>query len=160
MDLVWILFWAMKTLSSYIILVGIFYQLLIHFFSFSTNIYLTIDNIIITTHLIMMFLPYIFHIINFYFEFINPSWILNRKQQPHQKHFKRYRKQFYQQKIKIRKFLPTNSQLLENTDELTRPITNKLPDNWDGLFKNNCELPPEEFQLSIGKQQKTPTECS
>ena len=37
---------------------------------------------ITTIHLIMMFLPYIFHIINCYFKFINPSWLLNNKQQP------------------------------------------------------------------------------
>ena len=62
--------------------------------------------------------------------------------------------------MKIRKFLPTNNQLLEKTDEATRPITNKLLDNWGNLFKNHRELPPKEFQFSIGKQWKTPTECS
>ena len=115
---------------------------------------------IITTHLIMMFLPSIVNIINYYFEFINPPWLLNRKQQPRQDLLKRYRKQLYRQKIKIRKFFPTSNQLLENTDEATRPITNKLPDNWDELFKNHRELPPKEFQFSIRKQWKTPTDCS
>ena len=77
-----IIFCAMKALGSYIILVGIFYELLIQTFRFSRNIYLTINNMIITTHLIMMFLPSIVHILNFYFEFINTSWLLNSKQQP------------------------------------------------------------------------------
>ena len=39
-------------------------------------------------------------------------------------------------------------------------ITKKLPDNWYDLFKNHCELPPEEFQFIIGKQWKTPTDSS
>ena len=73
---------------------------------------------------------------------------------------KRYRKQFYRQKIKTRRFFPINNQLLEKTDEASRPIKNKLPDNWDDIFKTHRELPPKEFQLSIGKQCKTPTECS
>ena len=106
----------------------------------------------------MVFLPYIVHILKLCFEFINPSWLLNRKQQPNQNLLKRYRKQFYQQKIKIRKFFPTKNQLLEKTNEETRPITNKLPDNWDNLFKNNREMPPKEFQFSIGIQCKTPTD--
>ena len=62
--------------------------------------------------------------------------------------------------MKIRNFSPINKQLLEKTDEATRPITNKLPDNWDGIFKNHHELPPNEFQFRIGKQWKTPTDCS
>ena len=95
-----ILFCAMKTPGSYIILVGIFYQLLTQTFSFSRNIYLTIDNMIITIHLIMMLLPFIVHILNCYFEFINPSWLRNRKGQPCQFFFKRYRKQLYRRKIK------------------------------------------------------------
>ena len=37
----------------------------------------------------------------------------------------------------------------------TARITNKIPDSWDNIFKDHCELPPEEFQLSIGKQCKT-----
>ena len=138
MALGWILFCAMKTLGSYIILVGIFYQLLIQNFSFSRNIYLTINNMIITTHLIMMFLPSIVHIINFYFGFINLSWILNSKQQPRQNLLNIYRKQLYRLKIKIRRFFPTNNQVLEKNDEATRPKTNKLPDNWDNLFRNYC----------------------
>ena len=137
-----------------------FYQLLIQTFSFSHNIYLTINNMIFTTHLIMMFLTSIAHIVNCYFEFINPSWILNSKRQPCQNLLKRYIKKFYRQKIKIRKFFPTNNQLLENTDEATRPITNKLPDNWDDLFRNHRELPPKDFQFRIGKQWKTSTYCS
>ena len=95
-----ILFCEMKTLVSYIILVGIFYQLLIQTFSFSCNIYRTIDNMIITTHLIMIFLPSIVQIINCYFEFINPSWLINRKPQPRRFFLKRYRKKFYQREIK------------------------------------------------------------
>ena len=39
-------------------------------------------------------------------------------------------------------------------------ITNKLPDNWNELFKNNRELPSEEFQFKIGKQWNEPTDCS
>ena len=135
MALGWILLCAMKTLCSYIILMGIFYQLLIQTFSFSSSIYLTIDNMIIKNHMFMIFLTSIVHIINCYFEFINPSWLLNSKQQPFQNLFKRYRKQFYRQKIKTRKFFPTNNKLLEKTVETTRKITNKIPDNWDDLFK-------------------------
>ena len=73
---------------------------------------------------------------------------------------KRYRNQFYQQKIRIGKFFPTNNQLLENTDEATQPITNKLPDIWDDIFKDHRELPPKEFQFILVKQWKTPTDCS
>ena len=73
---------------------------------------------------------------------------------------KRYRKQLYLQEIKIRNFFPTNNQLLERIDAATRPITNKLPDNCDNLLKNHCELPPKELQSSMGKQWKTPTDCS
>ena len=73
MDLGWIIFCAMKTQGSYIILVKIFYQLLIQTFIFSRNIYLTINNMITTTHLIIIFLPSIVHILNLYFAFINPS---------------------------------------------------------------------------------------
>ena len=62
--------------------------------------------------------------------------------------------------MKIRKLFPTNNQLLEKNNEATLPITNKLPDNWDDLFKNYCDLPPKEFQLRIRKQCKTPTDCS
>ena len=42
----------------------------------------------------------------------------------------------------------------------TARLTNKLPDNWDDLFKNHRELPLEEFQFSIGKQWKIPTDRS
>ena len=73
---------------------------------------------------------------------------------------KRCREKFYRQKINIRKFFPTNNQLFENTDEATRPITNKLLDNWGNLFKNHRELPPKEFQFSIGKQWKNLIDCS
>ena len=140
MALGWILYCAMKTLGSYILLVEIFYQLLIQTLSFSRNIYLTIDNMIIITHLIMIFLTSIVHIQNHCFEFINPHWLLNNKGRSCQNMLKIYRKQLYQQKLKIRKFFPTNNQLLEKTDEATRPKTNKLSDNWDDLFKNivNC----------------------
>ena len=58
------------------------------------------------------------------------------------------------------KFFPTNNRLLEKTDEATCPITKKLPENWDYLFKNHCELPSKEFQFSIGKKWKTPTDSS
>ena len=44
--------------------------------------------------------------------------------------------------------------MLEKTNEATHPITNKLPDNWDDIFKNHHELPPEEFQFSIGNYEK------
>ena len=73
---------------------------------------------------------------------------------------KRYIKQFYRRKIKVRKFFPTNNQLLEKKDEETHPIRNKLSENWDDIFKNHRELPPKEFQFSIGKQWKTLTDCS
>ena len=45
-------------------------------------------------------------------------------------------------------------------DEATHPIPNKLPENWENLFKNHPKLPPKEFQFSIGKQWKTLTDCS
>ena len=150
----------METPGSYIIIVGIFYQLLIQTFSFSRNIYLTIDNMIITTHLVMVFLSFIVHIINCYFKFINQSWTINSKQQPFQNLLKRYRKQLHRQKIKTRKFFPTKNQLLEKTDEATRPTTNKLSDNWDNIVKNHRELPSKKFQFSKVKQWKTLTDCS
>ena len=127
MALGWIIFCAMKTLVIYIILVGIFYQLLIKTFILSSNIYLTMDKMIITTHFIMMLLPSIAHIINCYLKFINPSWLLNSKRQPRQNLLTRYRKQYYRRKIKIRMFFPTNNKLLENTYEATRPMTTRHP---------------------------------
>ena len=135
MALGWIIVCAMKTLGSYVILVGIFYQLLIQTFIFSSNIYLTINNMIITTHLIMIFLPPIVHIINFYFEFINLSWLLNSKRKPRQNLLKRYRKKFYQQKIKIRRFFPTNNQLLETTDEATCTMTTRYLKSIDTFYQ-------------------------
>ena len=39
-------------------------------------------------------------------------------------------------------------------------ITKKLPENWDGIFKNHRELPPEEYHFSIGKQWKNLTDRS
>ena len=39
-------------------------------------------------------------------------------------------------------------------------IKKKLPDNWEDIFNDHRELLPEEFQFSIGKQWKTPTDCS
>ena len=42
----------------------------------------------------------------------------------------------------------------------TTRITNKLPDNWDDIFKNHQQLPPEEFDFRIGKLCKTPTDLS
>ena len=59
------------------------------------------------------------------FEFINPSQLLNSKQQTCQILFKRYRNQLYRQKIKIRKFFPTNNKLIENTDKVTHPMTKR-----------------------------------
>ena len=47
--------------------------------------------------------------------------------------------------MKTSKFLQTKYQLLEKANETTRPITNKLPYNWDDLFKKNRELPPKEL---------------
>ena len=35
-------------------------------------------------------------------------------------------------------------------------ISKKLPDNWDNLFNNHHELPPEEFQFIIGKKMENP----
>ena len=138
MALGWIIFCAMKTLGSYIIILGIFYQLLIQTFSFPSNIYITIKIMITTTHLIMMFLPSIFHIINCYFKFINPSWLLNRKRQPRRNSLKRYRNQLYRQKIIISKFFSTNNQLLENTDEATHPMTTQHPEINRYLLSNLC----------------------
>ena len=145
MALGWILFWAMKKLGSYSILVGIFYQLLIHIFSFSHNIYFPIDNMIITICLIRIFLPSIVHILNCYFEFIKPSWLLNSKLKPRQNVLESYRNQFYQQKIKIIKFIPTNNQLLEKTDIATCPMTKGHPEiNWDLLSFFCCHLSPKK----------------
>ena len=39
-------------------------------------------------------------------------------------------------------------------------ITNKLRKNWDNLFNKHHELTSEEFQFSVGKQWKTPTDRS
>ena len=128
MALGWIIFCAMKTLISYIILVRIFYQLLIQTFSFSSNIYLTIESMITTNQFIIMFLPSIVYILKSYFEFINPSWLLSRKRQPRQKLLKIYRKQFYWRKIKTRNSFPTNNQLLEKTNEAARPTTARHPE--------------------------------
>ena len=76
---------------------------------------------IIKNHLIIMFLPSIVNILNFYFEFINPYWLINNKQQPHQNLLKRYRKQLYQQKIKTRKFFPKKINCLKRPmRQLTR----------------------------------------
>ena len=50
--------------------------------------------------------------------------------------------------------------MLENTDEATCPITNKLPDKWDSIFKNRRELPPQEFQFSIRKRWISKNDCS
>ena len=145
MDLLWILFCAMKTLGSYIILVGIFYQLLIQLFIFYRNIYLPTDNMITTFHLIMIFLTSIFNILNCYFKFINPSQLLNTKQKPLQNLLKRYRKRLYQQKIKIRKFIPTNNQLLEKTDKANRPMTKRHPEINRYLLSNlRCYIAPKK----------------
>ena len=65
----------MKTLGSYIILMGMFYQLSM-FLRFSRNIYLPINNMIIKIHLIMLLIPSMVQIITCYFEFINRSWLL------------------------------------------------------------------------------------
>ena len=140
MSLGWITFCTMKTLSSYIILMEIFYQLLIKRFSFSRNIYLTINNMIVTNNFIMMFLPCTAHSLNCYFEFINPSCLLNNKPQFRQFVLKRDRKQLYRKKIKSSKFFTTNNQQIENIDEVTHPITTKLQENWYYLFKNNREM--------------------
>ena len=37
----------------------------------------------------------------------------------------------------------------------TSSIPKKLADNWEYIFKKQCELPPEEFKFSIEKQWKT-----
>ena len=147
MYLGWILFCAMKTLGSYIIPVGIFYQLLIKKISFSCNIYLTIDNMIITTHVIMMLYPSIFHNLNCYFESIKISWLLNSNRQPCQNLLKKYRKQLYRQKIKISKFFQTNNQLLEKTDETTCPMTTQHPEiNRNFLSNLRCHLDPKKHR--------------
>ena len=74
------------------------YQLLIQIFSFYHNIYYAINNKIIGIHVIMFLVPSIVLVIICYFGFINPSWIISSKQQPHINLFKRYRKQLYWQK--------------------------------------------------------------
>ena len=64
-------------------------------------------------------------------------------------------------KIKTGYISPQSHIIFENYFTITTArITNKLPDNWDDLFKNHRELPPEEFQFSIGKQWKNPTDHS
>ena len=137
----------MKSLGNYVILVWIFYQLLTQTFSFSSNIYLTINNMIITTHLIMLSLPSIVHIINCYFEFITPSWLLNSKRQPRQNLLKRYKKKFYWRKIVIMKFFPTNNQLLEKTDEATCPVKTRYLEIDQYLLSNlRCYLAPKKYR--------------
>ena len=93
-------FFTMKTLGSYVILVGIFYELLLQLFSFSRNIHLFIDNMIVATHLIVLFLPSIVHTLNFYFEFVNFALVFNSKRQPCRNLLKKYIKRLYWQKIK------------------------------------------------------------
>ena len=145
MALVWILFFTIKTLGSYIIPVEIFYQLLIQMFSFLAKIYLPIDNTIITIHLIMLLLPSIFHIQNWYFDLIKSPWLLNSKQQPHQFSLKRYRERFYRRRIKIRKFIPTNNQTLEKTNKAICPMKKRHPEiNWDLLSNLHCYLDPKK----------------
>ena len=74
---------------------------------------------------------------------------------------KRYRRQFYQWKIKISKFFPKNNQLLENPYEATCPITNEILDNSEYFFKNHREVPPKKSQFSIRKKKtEKPTDCS
>ena len=114
-------------------------------FSFSSNIYLPIKNMIITIHLVVLFLPSIIHILNWYFEFINPSWLINSKQKPCKTLLKRYRKWLYWQKIWNRKFSPANNQLLEKTDKANLPMTKWHPKiNWDLLSKVCCYLAPKK----------------
>ena len=150
MPLGWIIFCTMKALGRCIILVGIFYQLLIQFYTFSHKIYLPIDNIIIKSHLIMLCLLSIFHILHWYFEFVNSPWILNCKQQPRQKLLNRYRKQFYWEKLKIRWFRSTNNQLIEKTDEATCPMTKRHPEINQDLFSNlYCYLAPKKYWRKI-----------
>ena len=100
---------------------------------------------IITTHFIIMFLPSIVYIINFYFEFIKPSWLLNSKRQPRQNLLKINRNKLYRRKIKTRKFFPTDNKLIENTDETTRPMTTRnLEINQDLLSNLRCYLAPKK----------------
>ena len=146
MALGWIIFCTMKTLGSYIILVVIFYQILIQMFCFSRKIYLPIDNMIITIHFLVIFLPYIVHIINSYFKFINSPWLLNIKQQPRQNLLKKYRKRLYWKKLKIKKFSPTNNQLLEKTDKANCLMTKQHPETNQYLLSNlRCYLAPKKY---------------
>ena len=89
------------------------YQLLIQKFSFSSNIYLAIKNMIITTLLIMMLLISIVHILNFCFEFINPSWLLNSKRQTNETSYQVYEDILLQRNIGEKQVLtPTLSKFL------------------------------------------------
>ena len=138
MALGWTIFFTMKTLGSYVILVVIFYQLLQQIFGFNWKIHLLIDNITITIHVIMLCLPYIAHILNWYFKFIKSLLIFNSKQQPRQNLLKKSRKRFYRQKIKIRYFSPTKYHLLENTNKWTHPTTKQHSEINQNLLSNLC----------------------
>ena len=143
----WIIFCTMKTIGSYVILVQIFYQILLQFSSFSHKIHISINKQIITINLIVLFWPSVDHSLNWYFELIKSPLILNSKRRPHQNVLKKYRKWFYQQNIKIRKFCPTNNQLLEKIEEYTRPMTKWYPEVNKYLLSNFiCYLAPKKHR--------------
>ena len=126
---------------------GNIYQLLIQTFSSSLNMYFPINSMIIIFQLIMLFLPSIVHILNFYFDFINQSWLLNSKWRPRQILLNRYRKWLYWRKIQIRKLWPTNNQMLENTNKATRSMTKQHPKiNWYLLSNLSCFLAPNNHR--------------
>ena len=126
---------------------GNIYQLLIQTFSSSLNMYFPINSMIIIFQLIMLFLPSIVHILNFYFDFINQSWLLNSKWRPRQILLNRYRKWLYWRKIQIRKLWPTNNQMLENTNKATRSMTKQHPKiNWYLLSNLRCFLAPKNHR--------------
>ena len=91
-----------------------------------------------------MFLPSIVPIINYYFEFINPSWysIANDNLA---KCFWRDTENNSLTKNKIRRFFPTNNKLLKNTNEATRTMTKRHKKfNWDLLSNLCCYLAPKK----------------
>ena len=149
MELGWIIFCTMKTIGNYVILVGTFYQLLLQIFSFSLKIHPPIENMIIKIYSIMLFLPSIVKILNFYFKFINSPLIFNSKWQPH-RIFWKYRKWFYRWNLKIRSFSPTDNQLLENNDESNFPMTKQHPEiNQDILSNLRCYFSPKKHSFDI-----------
>ena len=110
-------------------------------FYFSFNIYITINNTITTTYLITMLLTSIVHILNFYFEFINPSWLLNSKQQP---------RQFFEEIQKA---------ILSTENKNKGVIPNKQSTAWKYQWSNspNNKQTPRQLGRSFQKPSRTAT---